>query len=91
MAVRWVFRADSGPGADPALVRAVREAGWPAAPEGVQVFAHGERELMKALREELFTRRRLERDQVSLSGYWARGRTEDVFQAEKKLPVGQIL
>jgi NADPH-dependent ferric siderophore reductase len=46
---------------------------------------------MKGLREELFTRRRLERDQVSLSGYWARGRTEDVFQAEKKLPVGQIL
>ena len=91
MAVRWVFRADSGPGEDPALVRAVREAGWPTDPEGVQVFAHGEREVMKALREELFTRRRLERDQVSLSGYWARGRTEDVFQAEKKLPVGQIL
>ncbi|MFF0903920.1 UNVERIFIED_CONTAM: siderophore-interacting protein [Kocuria sp. CPCC 205316] len=91
MAVRWVFRADGGPEEDPALVRAVREAVWPAAPEGVQVFAHGEREVMKALREELFTRRRLERDQVSLSGYWARGRTEDVFQAEKKLPVGQIL
>ncbi|KUG56532.1 siderophore-interacting protein [Kocuria rosea subsp. polaris] len=91
MAVRWVFRADDGPGEDPALVRAVREAGWPADPGGVQVFAHGERELMKALREELFTRRRLERDQVSLSGYWARGRTEDAFQAEKKLPVGQII
>ncbi|MEX5294459.1 siderophore-interacting protein [Kocuria sp. CPCC 205268] len=91
MAVRWVFRADDAPGDDPALVRAVREAGWPGAPEGVQVFAHGEREVMKALREELFTRRRLERDQVSLSGYWARGRNEDVFQAEKKLPVGQIL
>ncbi|MFC6258048.1 SIP domain-containing protein, partial [Kocuria oceani] len=67
------------------------EAGWPAAPEGVQVFAHGEREAMKALRDELFGRRGLERDQVSLSGYWARGRTEDVFQAEKKLPVGMIL
>ncbi|MFI7495212.1 siderophore-interacting protein [Kocuria sp. M4R2S49] len=91
MAVRWVFRADVGPGEDPALVRAVREAGWPTAPEGVQVFAHGERELMKALREELFTRRRLERDQVSLSGYWAQGRTEDVFQSEKKLPVGKII
>ncbi|WP_298586484.1 siderophore-interacting protein [uncultured Kocuria sp.] len=91
MTVRWAFRADGGPGEDPALVRAVREASWPAVPEGVQVFAHGEREVMKALREELFTRRRLERDQVSLSGYWARGRTEDAFQAEKKLPVGQIL
>lgn len=91
MAVRWVFRSESGGDEVPALVRAVRGAGWPAGPEGVQVFAHGEREVMKALREELFTRRRLERDQVSLSGYWARGRTEDVFQAEKKLPVGQIL
>ncbi|MFF0989234.1 siderophore-interacting protein [Kocuria nitroreducens] len=91
MAVHWVFRADVEPGEDAALARAVREAGWPAGPEGVQVFAHGEREVMKALREELFTHRRLERDQVSLSGYWARGRTEDVFQAEKKLPVGQVL
>lgn len=91
MPVRWVFREKDGPGEAPALVRAVHEARWPAGPEGVQVFAHGEREVMKALREELFTRRRLERDQVSLSGYWARGRTEDVFQAEKKLPVGQIL
>ncbi|MFE7630884.1 siderophore-interacting protein [Kocuria sp. NPDC057446] len=91
MAVRWVFRSEIGGDEVPALVRAVRGAGWPAGPEGVQVFAHGEREVMKALREELFTRRRLERDQVSLSGYWARGRTEDVFQAEKKLPVGQVL
>ncbi|MGX5358510.1 siderophore-interacting protein [Kocuria sp. KH4] len=90
MAVRWVFRRD-GDGPVPALVRAVQEAGWPAVPEGVQVFAHGEREAMKAVRDELFGRRGLERDQVSLSGYWARGRTEDVFQAEKKLPVGQIL
>ncbi len=46
---------------------------------------------MKAARRELFEVRGLERAQVSLSGYWARGRTEDVFQAEKKLPVGQIL
>lgn len=91
MAVRWVCRSQSGGDEVPALVRAVRGAGWPAGPAGVQVFAHGEREVMKALREELFTRRRLERDQVSLSGYWARGRTEDVFQAEKRLPVGQIL
>ncbi|MUN62601.1 siderophore-interacting protein [Kocuria sediminis] len=90
MAVRWVFRQDAAGGV-PALVRAVQEAGWPAAPEGVQVFAHGEREAMKALRDELFGRRGLQRDQVSLSGYWARGRTEDVFQAEKKLPVGKIL
>ncbi|WP_306232484.1 siderophore-interacting protein [Agrococcus beijingensis] len=55
------------------------------------VFAHGERESMKALRDELFGRRGLARGQVSLSGYWAQGRTEDRFQAEKREPIGVIL
>ncbi|WP_309124994.1 siderophore-interacting protein [Kocuria sp.] len=86
VAVRWVFR-DRGE----TLAEAVHEAAWPAAPTGVQVFAHGEREAMKSLRDELLGHRGLDRGQVSLSGYWARGRTEDVFQAEKKLPVGQII
>ena len=45
---------------------------------------------MKALRDVFFAQRGLERSQVSLSGYWAQGRVEDVFQAEKKLPVGKI-
>jgi NADPH-dependent ferric siderophore reductase len=45
---------------------------------------------MKGLREIFFAQRGLERSQVSLSGYWAQGRVEEVFQAEKKLPVGQI-
>lgn len=57
----------------------------------VQVFAHGERESMKAIRRVLFDERGLDRAQVSLSGYWARGRTEDRFQAEKREPIGQIL
>ncbi len=57
----------------------------------VDVFAHGERESMKALRRALFDERGLGRGQVSLSGYWARGRTEDRFQAEKREPIGQIL
>jgi hypothetical protein len=29
-------------------------------------------------------------DQVSLSGYWAAGRSEDVFQSEKRQPIGQV-
>jgi NADPH-dependent ferric siderophore reductase len=45
---------------------------------------------MKGLREVLFRERGLERSQVSLSGYWAKGRVEDDFQAEKKLPIGKI-
>lgn len=83
--VRWIV--------DPAhevtrLAEAVRDLPWR---DGrVDVFAHGERESMKALRPVLFEERALERGQVSLSGYWARGRTEDRFQAEKREPVGQI-
>ncbi len=70
------------------LANAVRALDWPSG--HVDVFVHGERESMKALRRVLFDERELERSQVSLSGYWARGRTEDRFQAEKREPIGQI-
>ncbi|GAA1857984.1 siderophore-interacting protein [Microbacterium koreense] len=70
------------------LAEAVRGLTWR---DGhADVFAHGERESMKALRRVLFDERGLERAQVSLSGYWARGRNEDRFQAEKREPIGQI-
>ncbi|XAS64665.1 siderophore-interacting protein [Micrococcaceae bacterium Sec5.8] len=86
--LHWLLRGGVPAGASELLVNAVREAVWL---EGrVQVFAHGERGYMKKLREVLFTRRGLERSQVSLSGYWAKGRVEDDFQAEKKLPIGVI-
>jgi NADPH-dependent ferric siderophore reductase len=44
---------------------------------------------MKAVRAALKTRLG-DDDQLSLSGYWASGRTEDVFQSEKRQPIGQI-
>ena len=56
----------------------------------VDAFVHGERESMKALRRVLFEVRGLDRAHVSLSGYWARGRTEERFQAEKREPIGRI-
>ncbi|MBX7445854.1 MULTISPECIES: siderophore-interacting protein [unclassified Arthrobacter] len=88
VAVTWLARNGAPAGASDVLVNAVADAVWP---EGtVDVFAHGERGYMKALREVFFKQRGLDRRQVSLSGYWAQGRVEDVFQAEKKLPVGQI-
>jgi NADPH-dependent ferric siderophore reductase len=84
----WLKREGAPAGASELLVNAVRDAEWP---EGrVDVFAHGERGYMKGLREVLFRERGLERSQVSLSGYWAQGRVEDDFQAEKKLPIGKI-
>lgn len=86
--LRWVFRRGAPAGDTEFLVSAVRAAAWPAGT--VQVFAHGERGSMKAMREVLFGEHGLDRKQVSLSGYWAQGRAEDDFQAEKKLPIGQI-
>ena len=44
---------------------------------------------MKAVRSALKARLG-DGDQLSLSGYWASGRTEDVFQSEKRQPIGQI-
>lgn len=87
--VRWLHRGAPTAATVTLLADTVAELSFPAG--RVQAFVHGERESMKALRDELFGRRGLERAQVSLSGYWAQGRTEDRFQAEKREPVGQIL
>ena len=38
----------------------------------------------------LLQERGIERDQISISGYWAHGRTEDRFQSEKREPIGKI-
>jgi NADPH-dependent ferric siderophore reductase len=76
------------PGATPQLLADAIVAG-PWLNGRVGVFAHGERESMKAVRgvlKPLMT----DDDVLSLSGYWAYGRTEDVFQAEKREPIGQI-
>ncbi|MDJ1369780.1 siderophore-interacting protein [Gulosibacter molinativorax] len=87
--VRWVYRGEAEPGTSDVLVEAVRGLEWR---DGrVQVFAHGEREAIKQLRDVFFKERGLERGQVSISGYWAYGSTEDKFQAEKREPIGQIL
>jgi NADPH-dependent ferric siderophore reductase len=60
-------------------------------PDGdVQVFIHGEREQMKRIRKMLVKERGLERKGMSLSAYWAYGRVEDQFQAEKQTPQGKI-
>lgn len=87
--VAWLHRGAAPAGTTALLAEAV--AAW-TVPEGRgQVFAHGEREAMKALRDVFFRVWGLDRAQVSLSGYWAYGRTEDRFQAEKREPIGQIL
>ncbi|MDR6986166.1 NADPH-dependent ferric siderophore reductase [Paenarthrobacter nitroguajacolicus] len=86
--LHWLYRNGVPAGSSDVLLEALRTTEWLTG--RVDVFAHGERGYMKGLREIFFAQRGLERSQVSLSGYWALGRVEEVFQAEKKLPVGQI-
>lgn len=57
---------------------------------GIQVFCHAERGLTKQLRRHLVTERGIAREALSISAYWALGRIEDEFQAEKKQPIGRI-
>ena len=56
----------------------------------VQVFVHGEREQVKRARAHLTDVQGVDRRALSVSAYWAHGRAEDAFQAEKRTPVGQI-
>jgi NADPH-dependent ferric siderophore reductase len=84
--ITWLHREQ--PGTTPGLLAdALVRGGWPTGRVGV--FAHGERESMKAVRAALKTRD-LAGGTLSLSGYWAHGRTEDKFQAEKREPIGQL-
>jgi NADPH-dependent ferric siderophore reductase len=85
VAVNWLVNPD--PDDVAFLARAVDAGPWPTG--AVQVFAHGERESVKAVRAVLRSRG-VPRESISISGYWARGRTEDVFQAEKREPIGRI-
>lgn len=88
--VHWVEPRAGDPERDgeSALVDAVRGLAWrDGAPH---VFAHGERGAIKLLRRHLVGERRVPRERLSISAYWAKGRTEDVFQAEKREPIGRI-
>jgi len=85
MEVIWLHRPR--PGSQPQLLADALAGSWLSG--RVDVFAHGERESMKAVRAALKVRLG-DGDRLSLSGYWASGRTEDVFQSEKRQPIGQI-
>lgn len=89
VSVTWLHRGAPWTPSSSVLDSAVRAV---QIPEGarVQVFAHGERETMKKLRQHLVEDRGLDRRQLSLSAYWAYGRAEDDFQAEKRTPIGKI-
>ena len=78
--ITWVHRSGRPYGA--ALAEAVRAAPFPSG--NVQVFVHGNADMVRDLRRYLFVERRLERSQVSISGYWRTGHTEDRWQSGKR-------
>lgn len=86
--VHWVHRRGAAPGTSTILLDTLRA--LPAPSGDTQVFVHGERGAMKALRPLLLEQWGIPRARLSLSAYWAHGRAEDTFQAEKREPVGQI-
>ena len=86
--ITWLFRGDAAPGTTTLLVDSVKQIPWRAG--RVQVFVHGERSAMQALRPYFTDERGLDRAALSLSPYWAHGRREDRFQAEKREPIGAI-
>ena len=75
----WLHRGDRPVG--DALVEAVRALEFPAGT--VQAFVHGEATFVKELRTLLRVERGVEREQLSISGYWRRGRDEDGWQSSK--------
>lgn len=88
--VQWLVNPH--PGDVDFLARAIESHAWPqdvTTDGAIQVFVHGERESVKAVRAVL-KGHDIPRGAISISGYWARGRTEDAFQAEKRTPIGQI-
>lgn len=77
MTVTWVHRRDGG-----VLPEAVRALAW--RPGRVQAFVHGEADaVMHGIRPYLLRERGLDRADVSISGYWRRGRTEEGFREWK--------
>jgi NADPH-dependent ferric siderophore reductase len=76
----WVHRGDRVVGE--ALVEAVREMEFPAGV--VQAFVHGEATFVKQLRHLLRVERGVDRDRLSISGYWRRGTDEDGWQSTKR-------
>ncbi|AJE32975.1 siderophore-interacting protein [Corynebacterium humireducens NBRC 106098 = DSM 45392] len=78
--LHWVTRDGATHGT--ALSGAVRAAGVPEARTGW--FIHGVAEMIRELRRWLLVDRQVDRGDVSISGYWRLGMTEDQWQASKR-------
>lgn len=86
--VRWIHRNESGSGYGVALSEAVRAQPLPKG--RVIAFVHGNADMIKELRRFLLVENGLPRGDVSISGYWRTGHTEDRWQATKREFVTQM-
>lgn len=78
--VEWVPRDGATHGTK--LIDAVRSGGYPE--KKTSWFIHGVAEMIKETRRFLFVEGDVDKDDVSISGYWRLGMTEDQWQASKR-------
>ncbi|MEU2657314.1 siderophore-interacting protein [Streptomyces sp. NPDC007325] len=78
--VTWLHRAGRPVGE--ALVEAVRGLDFPAG--DVHAFVHGEAGFVKELRRHLRMERQVDRERLSISGYWRLGKTDEAWRAIKR-------
>lgn len=73
--VQWCYRSGSDPNGDPPLLRAVRELPWLRSErQGTgYVWAAGESNAIRAVRQHLLTERGIDKSRLHASGYWKRG------------------
>lgn len=79
--VTWVDHAAADQGDDGGLYRAVTKLAFPAG--RADCFVHGEANAVRAIRRHLLVDRQLDREALSISGYWKRDRTDEGWRAEK--------
>lgn len=80
--LRWLYRAGARDGGAGALLAAVRDLEFPAG--RVHAFVHGEAAEVREVRRHLLRERGVDRDALSVSGYWRRGRDEEGFRVYKQ-------
>lgn len=86
VAVTWLHRG--GRPAGESLIDAVRDLEFPAGE--VCAFVHGEAGCVKELRRHLRLDRGIAREQLSISGYWRLGQTDEAWRAVKRAWNAQV-
>ena len=88
--VRWLHRVGPEGTAHPGTLMVAAVDALDRPDGDLDIFAHGERAAMKRLGAIFHEKWGIGRREMSVSAYWAHGRAEDAFQAEKRESVGKI-